>query len=116
MVSRQICSLPGLFPDGFKTNCYSHLILWARYNYCPLNYLQLFMDLDAECNNACPSDFFKRQNCFVALFKISRHIYGGACFVDFLTFLVRALAKAQLAGRQKKANYYIVVGVGNTLP
>ena len=75
------------------------------------------MDRDAECNNACPSDFFKRQNCFAALFKISRHIYGGACFVDFLTFLVRALAKAQLAGVKRRLTmYYIVVGVGNTLP
>ena len=60
------------------------------------------MDPDTECNNACPSDFFKRQNCFVALLEISRHIYGRACFVDFLTFLLRGLAKAQLAGRQKR--------------
>ena len=114
MVSRQICSLPGLFPGGFITNYYCHLILWTRYTYCPLNYLQHFMDLACECNNACPSDFFKRLNCFVALLEISRHIYGRACFVDFLTFLVRALAKAQLAGRQKRltTTYCAMLRVG----
>ena len=69
------------------------------------------MDLDADCNNAWPFDFFKRQNCVVALLEISRHIYGRACFVDFLTFLLRGLAKAQLAGRQKRLTIQVVVAL-----
>ena len=72
---------------------------------CLVNYLPDFMHLCAEYNNACPSYFFKSQNCCAALFEAYlRPVLVCLTFQPFYCVAVPGLdiCRARIARSQRR--------------